>query len=129
MNGLQTLVQWREYFGTPNASTLGVMNAIFPIGKIMGLFPATWLTDRYGRKASMWIGFVFLLIGAGLQGGSINLAMFVVARWFLGLATAFIAQPAPILVTELAYPTHRGKITALYQTFFVGHTSSIPSRA
>ncbi|KAK2017533.1 lactose permease [Colletotrichum eremochloae] len=44
--------------------------------------------------------------------------MFIISRWLLGTATAFIAQPAPILVTELAYPTMRGKISALYNTFF-----------
>ncbi|KAK1984185.1 lactose permease [Colletotrichum cereale] len=44
--------------------------------------------------------------------------MFIISRWLLGAATAFIAQPAPILITELAYPTMRGKISALYNTFF-----------
>ncbi|KAH8881448.1 lactose permease [Thozetella sp. PMI_491] len=118
MNGLQTLVQWRSYFGNPSAPVLGAMNAIFPIGKIVGILPSAWLVDRYGRKSSLWVGFIFLMIAAGLQGGSINVAMFIVSRFILGAATAFIAQPSPILVTELAYPTHRGKITAMYQTFF-----------
>ncbi|KAH8588231.1 general substrate transporter [Bisporella sp. PMI_857] len=118
MNGLQTVKQWRIYFGQPTASILGVMNAIYPIGKLMGLFPATWLSDRFGRRSSMWVGFILLLVGAGLQGGSVNLAMFIVSRWLLGAATAFIAQPSPILIAELAYPTHRGKATSLYQTFF-----------
>ncbi|CAI4214114.1 unnamed protein product [Parascedosporium putredinis] len=118
MNGLQTVEQWRGYFNHPKPSILGVMNAIYPIGKIVGIFPAAWLSDKYGRKSSMWIGFVLLVLGAGVQGGSINTAMFICSRCLLGAATAFIAQPAPILVTELAYPTHRGKISALYQTFF-----------
>jgi MFS family permease len=124
MNGLQVVPQWRNYFDQPAPQILGVMNAIYPIGKIIGIFPATWLTDKYGRKSSMWIGFVFLLIGAAIQGGSVHIAMFILSRCFLGFATAFLAQPAPILVTELAYPTHRGKVTALYQTFFVRSSSN-----
>lgn len=119
MNGLQTLTQWRGYFGNPSAPVLGTMNAVYPIGKIMGLVPTTYLADRYGRKVPMWVGFALLLVGAALQGASTSLPMFVVSRWLLGAATAFIAQPAPILVTELAYPTMRGKISALYNTFFV----------
>ncbi|WYZ40914.1 hypothetical protein EsH8_IV_001255 [Colletotrichum jinshuiense] len=118
MNGLQTIKQWRGYFGNPTAPVLGTMNAVYPIGKIMGLIPTTWLADKYGRKVPMWIGFFLLLVGAALQGASTSLPMFIVARWLLGAATAFIAQPAPILVTELAYPTQRGKISALYNTFF-----------
>ncbi|KAH7014174.1 general substrate transporter [Microdochium trichocladiopsis] len=118
MNGLQTVAQWRDYFGRPSPSILGVMNAIYPIGKLMAVFPASWMADKYGRRAPMIAGFVMLIIGAGLQGGSVHIAMFIISRWFLGFATAFLAQPAPILVTELAFPTHRGKITACYQTFF-----------
>ncbi|KAF6805297.1 lactose permease [Colletotrichum musicola] len=118
MNGLQTIEQWRGYFGHPTAPVLGTMNAVYPIGKIMGLVPTTWMADRYGRKAPMWLGFFLLLLGAALQGASVSLPMFIVSRWLLGAATAFIAQPAPILVTELAYPTQRGKISALYNTFF-----------
>jgi hypothetical protein len=28
-------------------------------------------------------------------------------------------QPSPIIIAELAYPTHRGKLTALFNTFYV----------
>ncbi|KXJ87554.1 lactose permease [Microdochium bolleyi] len=118
MNGLQTVAQWRDYFGRPTPAILGVMNAIYPIGKLVGIFPTTWLADKYGRKAPMYLGFVMLVVGAGIQGGSVHIGMFIASRFFLGFGTAFLAQPAPILVTELAYPTHRGKITAIYQTFF-----------
>jgi predicted MFS family arabinose efflux permease len=45
--------------------------------------------------------------------------MFIVARFVIGFATSFLAQPSPILVTELAYPTHRARATALYNTCFV----------
>lgn len=119
MNGLQTVKQWRQYFGTPSASTLGIMNAVYPIGKILALTPATWLSDCYGRKIPVLFGLVLCIIGAALQGGSQNFGMFIASRLILGIATACIAQPSPILITELAYPTHRGKITALYNTFYV----------
>ncbi|KAK1470136.1 lactose permease [Colletotrichum cuscutae] len=126
MNGLQTIKQWRGYFGSPSPSVLGTMNAVYPIGKIMGLIPTTYLADKYGRKVPMWIGFFLLLVGAALQGASTSLPMFIVSRWLLGAATAFIAQPAPILVTELAYPTQRGKISSLYNTFFFAFFYFVP---
>lgn len=119
MNGLQTVAQWREYFDHPDPSLLGAMNAVYPIGKICGLIPTTWLSDRFGRRIPMCAGFVLCVLGAALQGGAQNLAMFMVSRFLLGFATAFIAQPSPIMITELAYPTHRGKVTALYNTFYV----------
>ncbi|CZT43895.1 related to hexose transporter protein [Rhynchosporium secalis] len=118
MNGLQALPQWKSYFNSPPPALLGIINAIYPIGKLIGLYPATWLSDRYGRRAPMHFGFFLLILGAAIQGGAQNLSMFIVARVLLGLATAFISLPSPLLICELAYPTQRGKMTALYNTFF-----------
>ncbi|KAL2128288.1 hypothetical protein VTI74DRAFT_9389 [Chaetomium olivicolor] len=118
MNGLQTLSQWRTYFGQPSGAVLGAMNAIFPVGKIVAVMPVAALTDRYGRKLPMWIGLFGLIIGTAIQASSQNVAQFIVGRFLLGFSTAFVGQPSPILITELAYPTHRAKVTALYQTFF-----------
>ena len=119
MNGLQSLPQWRATFGKPEGALLGFMNAVYSISKVVGLFPATWLGDRYGRRRPMLVGFLMLPIGAVLQGAAQNTAMFIVSRAMLGFATSFLAQPSPILVTELAFPTQRGKVTSLYNTFFV----------
>ncbi|KAL2072932.1 hypothetical protein VTL71DRAFT_10256 [Oculimacula yallundae] len=118
MNGLQSLPQWKSYFESPRPALLGTINAIYPIGKLLGLYPATWLSDRYGRKSPMHFGLLILILGAAIQGGAQNLSMFVVARVLLGLSTAFISLPSPLLICELAYPTQRGKLTALYNTFF-----------
>ncbi|PGH08297.1 hypothetical protein AJ80_07893 [Polytolypa hystricis UAMH7299] len=121
VNGLQTLPQWWEYFNQPSASILGAMNAMYPVGKFIGVLPTTWLSDRYGRKPPMYIGLVVLIIGAAIQGAAQNLAMFIVGRFLVGLGAAFVSQPSPILVTELAYPTHRGKVTGLlYTTYWIG---------
>lgn len=71
----------------------------------------------------MHFGFFLLILGAAIQGGAENLSMFIVARVLLGLATAFISLPSPLLICELAYPTQRGKMTALYNTFFVSFSA------
>ncbi|RBR26006.1 uncharacterized protein FIESC28_01279 [Fusarium coffeatum] len=54
-----------------------------------------------------------------LQGLAQNIHSFIIARALLGFSTSFLGQPNPIIIKELAYPTQRGKITALYNTFFV----------
>ncbi|KAH2770593.1 hypothetical protein KXW10_006034 [Aspergillus fumigatus] len=118
MNGLQTLPQWRDTFGQPTGALLGFMNAVYPVAKVIGLFPATWIGDRYGRKKVLYTGFALLPIGAAVQAAAQNTPMFIVAGFLIGFATSFLSQPSPILVTELAYPTHRATATALYNTCF-----------
>ncbi|CAK7238450.1 hypothetical protein SEUCBS140593_010700 [Sporothrix eucalyptigena] len=121
MNSLQALTPWKTYFNHPNSSILGTMNAIFSVGKILGIGPAAWMVDRFGRKRPIWIGLICLVCATVLQGAAQNTAMFIVSRLLLGIFTAFIAQASPILVAELAFPTHRGKATAMYQTsYYIG---------
>ena len=119
MNGLQTLPQWRNFFGNPEGPILGAMNAVYPAGKVVALFLVTYLADRFGRKIPLWIGAVSCVAFALMQGFSNDIEIFIAARAILGFFTSFLAQPSPILISELAYPTHRGKLTALYNTSFV----------
>lgn len=124
MNGLQTLPQWRNYFDNPHGAILGGLNAVYPAGKVVALFLVTYICDRFGRKKTIAIGALACVAFAIMQGLSKNLHMFIAARAILGFFTSFLAQPSPIIVTELAYPTHRGKLTALYNTSFVSPTLS-----
>lgn len=114
MNGLQTLPQWRLFFSHPQKTLLGTMNAMYPVGKIVGIFIVTFLSDRFGRRFPIRIGLPLLLLAAAIQGAAQNIGMFIAGRFLIGFSTAFISQPSPILITELAYPTHRGRITAVY---------------
>ncbi|KAF5529695.1 lactose permease [Fusarium mexicanum] len=118
MNGLQTLPQWRNFFNHPPPPLLGAINAVYPVCKILGLVPASTISDKFGRKVPIYIGLVSLVIGPAIQASSINLPMFIVSRGLIGFATVFPQVACPILVSELSYPTHRGKMTALYNTFF-----------
>ncbi|RSL53509.1 hypothetical protein CEP54_010357 [Fusarium duplospermum] len=118
MNGLQTLPQWRGFFNNPPAPLLGAINAVYPVCKILGLVPATWISDKWGRKVPIYLGLVALVFGPAIQAASMNLPMFIVSRGLIGFATVFPQVACPILVSELSYPTHRGKMTALYNTFF-----------
>lgn len=98
---------------------LGALNSTYPAGKVVALFLVTWVADRFGRKKAIAIGCVTCIAFAVMQGLSQSLEAFIASRALLGFCTSFLAQPSPILITELAYPTQRGKLTALYNTSFV----------
>lgn len=119
MNGLMTLPQWRGFFGNPEGALLGLINAVYPLGKVIGMLVVTYVSDRWGRKLPLVIGLVTCIGFAIMQALAQNLVTFIVARALLGFATSFISQPSPIIIAEVAYPPHRGKITALYNTFYV----------
>lgn len=121
MNGLQTLKIWRAFFNHPTSGILGTMNAMYPLGKICGVVCAAFLGDRFGRRIPFYVGLIILLTGAAVQAAAHNTPMFIIARLIVGFGTSFINQTSPILISELSYPTHRGRITSLYfSTYYIG---------
>lgn len=83
------------------------------------------MSDAIGRRYTMMVGIVLLVAAAAMQAASHNIATFIVARFFVGAGIELSCVPAPVLITEIAYPTHRGKATSLFQTcFFLGAIAS-----
>lgn len=115
-NGLQILDQWEEYFGNPTGSTLGILTSVQNIGGFIALPLAPYITDGLGRRKGIFIGGVIMLGGVALQAQAQNVTQFIIARGMIGFGMTFSINAAPLLVTELAYPTQRGSITAMYNT-------------
>jgi MFS family permease len=118
MNGLQSLKQWEDYFGNPKDALLGFVVAGQSIGCLFAMPFAGDLCDRYGRKPVLLLGIIIICIAAAIQCASVNLGMFIFARHLVGFGNIFIVQPSPLLIAELAYPTHRGKYTSAYWTMY-----------
>jgi len=118
MNGLQALTYWQNYFGHPNGSKQGLLNAIQSVGSVCSLPIAPNLCDWIGRQRSILIGSLVVALGAGLQSGARDVGMFIAGRFFIGLGSGINGLASPLLITELSHPNQRGKITAVYNTFY-----------
>jgi MFS family permease len=120
MNALQSLHQWEDYF-TPASSILGLLNAVNPLGGVFGFLIASDLSDRFGRRFPIFAGIAIIYFAIALQATSHHIGQFIGARFVIGVGNALITQSAPLLITELAYPTHRGTVAALFWTcYYVG---------
>lgn len=118
MNGLQSLHQWRDYFGNPVGTKLGLINAAQSIGSVVVLPVVGWASDRWGRRLVLLAGIVGVVLATIIQATSTTLAQLVVSRLIVGASGMFVVQPAPMLIAELAYPTHRGKYTSAFWTMY-----------
>lgn len=56
------------------------------------------------------------VLGVVLQSISINLNMFIAARFFIGFGVAIAHGSSPLLLTELVHPQDRPIFTAIYNT-------------
>lgn len=121
MNGLQALSSWQTFMDTPTGAWLGFVNAIYWLGTGLVAPPAAILANKYGRKLGVWIGYAFLVLGIVMQAASHNGHTFIVGRFFLGCASGMFSSTVPLLINEVAYPTHRGIVSALFNCgWYVG---------
>lgn len=118
MNGLQALPSWKRDFGNPQGHDLGAVNAAQSAGCVVVLPIVGMLADKVGRRWTLLIGGVVVIIASVIQSVAVNLGMFIFSRALVGAGAITIIQPSPLLISELAYPTHRGILTALYWTFY-----------
>lgn len=121
MNGLQSLEQWNADFGYPAGNELGLLNAIQGIGGLCAYPFSPYVTDGLGRRTGIIVGVILMIIATALQTASSSLAMFIGARCLIGFGSTFAAAAAPLLITEIAFPTQRAQATSLYNSlWFLG---------
>ncbi|OIW30413.1 MFS transporter [Coniochaeta ligniaria NRRL 30616] len=122
LNGLQTMETWQNYFGNPTGSTIGLFTAIVNIGGFCALFFSPYVADFCGRRLATAIGCVILLVGVIIQAvPTVDRGMFIGGRFLVGFGSNISIGAAPLLIMELAYPQHRGRLTTLYNTlWYVG---------
>ncbi|EXJ89880.1 hypothetical protein A1O3_02947 [Capronia epimyces CBS 606.96] len=102
-----------------NATQLiSAMNALFYVGAFFGTVANGWIADRWGRKPSILLGTIIVLVSAALLAGSVNMAMFIVFRFFSGFGAYILAMSVPLWITETVPPDVRG-IFAMFNGFFI----------
>ncbi|KAM5344155.1 hypothetical protein ACJ41O_012692 [Fusarium nematophilum] len=123
MNGLMALPQWYEFMDHPAGAWLGFINAVQSLSSTVAYPVVAYFANRWGRKKGLFVGYFFLFLGALLQAFTPNETGFILGRFFLGQPSAWWGGLAPLLITEIAYPTHRGFLTSLYNSgWYVGST-------
>ncbi|KXJ88658.1 general substrate transporter [Microdochium bolleyi] len=118
MNGIQGVDRWLNYFNRPQGALLGIMNAILPLGAVFGTIPAAWISDHYGRRWTMLVGDVIMIISSIIQTFSVNVPMYMASRLLIGFGVTIASSSAPMLAAELAHPESRTTLTSMYNTLW-----------
>jgi MFS family permease len=89
---------------------IGALNGVNSAGAIAGCISQAWSADKYGRKRTMQIGSVILIVGGALCAGAVDIAMFLVGRFIAGMGSGILACVVPIYQAEVSTP---GELTLL----------------
>ena len=117
MNALNILPSYTDYFHLTPA-TLGLNSGIVWIGAIVGCLALAKVPDYIGRKPSLFYAAIVAVIGGALQAAAQNIAMFLVARFILGIGIGGTYVAGPLLLAETLPSRYRalglGAFTDLY---------------
>lgn len=88
-------------------------------GALVGCLGTGPISDRLGRrKATMLVGFVFV-IGSLMSAFTPSVAVLILARFILGLATGSASQIIPVYIAEVTPPRYRGRMVVMFQFMVV----------
>lgn len=137
-----------SYFHSPTGNILGLYAASIFLPSIFTAFIGDYISSRYGRRIAIWIGSVFIIAGALVNGLAKNPGMFIggasgrssssragrpprysvdpsAGRVILGSGGAITKVGAPALLHEIAHPRLRPVLGAVYYGFY--YTGSLTS--
>ncbi|KAH7401262.1 general substrate transporter [Pyrenochaeta sp. MPI-SDFR-AT-0127] len=121
LNGLQTMPTWQQFFNHPTGSHLGLIGAFPGFGGFAVLMVTPYIADMLGRRTGTAVGCVLVILGAILQAIPPRYnpePMYLAGRWIIGMGSNISNATCPLLITEIAHPRHRGKITTIYNTLW-----------
>jgi len=98
---------------SPGLHGIAMASALY--GTVVGSLLGGWPADRFGRKATLlWIGILYF-VGAVGSALALNVVTFIVARFVGGLGIGISTVVAPMYISEIAPPKHRGRLAGMFQ--------------
>src|SRR3954471_6003294 len=84
-------------------------------GTVLGSLIGGWPADRFGRRATLlWVGVLYVASALGCA-FAWNVGIFIAARFIGGLGIGVSTVVAPMYISEIAPPAHRGKLAGMFQ--------------
>ena len=92
---------------------IAIASALY--GTVIGALIGAWPTDHFGRRATLrWLGVLYLISALG-SAFAPNVLIFIIARVIGGLGIGISTVVAPLYISEIAPPKHRGRLAGMFQ--------------
>jgi len=105
--------------GHPGTHRLALITTVVFIGGFTGALPGGFISDRFGRRMTIFCGTILSMMGCILQSAAPNSSVFMGGRFLIGMGVSFTCGSAPPLVAELCHPKQRGTILGFVSFLFV----------
>ena len=104
-----------KFFHHPSSTMQGFITASMSLGSFFGSIASSFVSEPFGRRASLFICGLLWCIGAAIQCSSQNRAQLIIGRIISGGGIGFGSSVAPVYGSELAPRKIRGLIGGIFQ--------------
>lgn len=100
-------------FHNPSATIQGQIVSTYDLGCIAGAVLSIYVGDKLGRRKSVAMSCLWVIVGGAIQASSFSLPQMIVGRIIAGLGIGQSTAVVPMWQAETSKPNHRGKLVAL----------------
>lgn len=93
----------------------GLTVSIALIGTVIGALIAGYPTDQWGRRPTLFLIAILYFVSALGTGLANDWTLFLFFRLAGGIGVGVSSVVAPLYISEIAPPSHRGRLVALFQ--------------
>lgn len=104
-----------RYFNSPGSTMQGFITSAMALGSFFGCLATSFVSEPFGRRASLMICAWLWMIGAAIQSSSQNRAQLIIGRIISGVGVGFGSSVAPVYGSELAPRKVRGFVGGMFQ--------------
>jgi MFS family permease len=113
--GQPSFIAYFDLETRPNATSLiSSMNGLFQAGAFCGALCISYVGDNFGRKMSITVPAILVVISGALLAGSTHIAMFLTFRFVSGVGTFWLLGAIPVWMTEIVPPKNRGLLVDIH---------------
>ncbi|ODH44853.1 hypothetical protein ACO22_00617 [Paracoccidioides brasiliensis] len=98
----------------------GISVASYNVGCFFGSIVCIWIGDILGRRKTIFIGSVIMVVGAVLQASAFSLAHFVIGRVITGLGNGLNTSTVPTWQSECSKSHRRGQLVMVEGALITG---------
>lgn len=92
---------------------IGALNGANSGGGFIGCIFSAWAADKIGRKRTIQVGCIVLIVGGALNAGSVAISMFAIGRAVAGFGSGILAIVVPMYQGEVATAETRGAMVCV----------------
>ncbi|KAI0121281.1 general substrate transporter [Xylariales sp. AK1849] len=115
MSAIVVTNQYLEFFDYPAGALQGAIGSALAAGSVVGSAFAGPISDKIGRRDSIFFACFFWLIGTAVQVAANNPGTLIAGRVLNGLTVGITSSQVPVYLAEIAKAEKRGSIVIIQQ--------------